>query len=93
MLLEIENNLNQAKKSWETAKKVPVNVRQLVMQIAGDIRWAIDQGDWGLAVRLASYCHEIAKAFNCLDWYSGYISVRKMRDAIEILHISGKNSQ
>lgn len=90
MLLEIEKDLNTAKKSWEGTKKVPVNIKQLVMQISGDIRWAMNQGDWDLAARLAAYCHEIAKAFNCLDWYPAYVSVRKVRDTIEILHNSGK---
>jgi len=89
MLQDIDKAIHDARKSLDSVKKAPVNIKQLVAQITNDIKYAIDHGEWDLAVKLTSYCHEIAKAYSCLDWYPAYLAVRKARDTIELIRSQG----
>jgi len=73
-----------ASSRWN-ASKVPVQAKTLVNQLTSDIQSYINEGYWDFALKLSSYRHEIAKIYNCMDWYEPFLEVRKVRDLIALI--------
>jgi len=65
--------------------KAPVQVKSLINQLSLDIQAQMDHGEWGFAVKLSLYRHEIAKLYNTMVWYEPSIEIRKTRDLIDLL--------
>jgi len=81
----LDARLKEALANIETDDKLAISVKSLIKQIASEIRLAGQSGDWRVATKFASYCHEIAKIHGCHNWFDVFLETRKVRDRVQII--------